>query len=381
MEDGLNHQQENTGGDNASLDNLLDIVTSENSETAAVVDDPNKKSNNENAENKPATPAANAAPAATQIAQKPEEIFGEKYKGYDWDKFRTEYDGTSKTAAEVGILRGELETAKQLSEQAVNPFADEDIASYNEFVKETNVKNYGLFERVKTADASKDPVESLVTEFLLDNPSYLGKEELVRKKMLKDHQIIEKPEMSVEEQETLELNKIGISQAAKKADERLATIREKLKVVTPVKPEVKLQQTQQAITEKTAKYEPIIKAEIAKYQKIKIPIEGKDKDGKVETFLEFELSGESLDKYSKEFSESFAKGDVDIEKNPNTILSTYFNRAVMENFPKIVHAIAEKARSMSEEEYLLAYSNPSAKLEGVHKEAAVISDGYSEILS
>ena len=38
-----------------------------------------------------------------------------------------------------------------------------------------------------------------------------------------------------------------------------------------------------------------------------------------------------------------------------------YSEAILSNFGKITHAIFERARSMTEEEFLRAYSNPSEK--------------------
>ena len=38
-----------------------------------------------------------------------------------------------------------------------------------------------------------------------------------------------------------------------------------------------------------------------------------------------------------------------------------YSEAILSNLDEITHAIFERARSMSEEEYLKAYSNPSSK--------------------
>ena len=91
-------------------------------------------------------------------------------------------------------------------------FANDDIAKFNEFVRETGIKDVGVFNKINGTDvANMNDMDALVMQHIIENPTLAGKEPQVRKyfetKYNVDPAKVTAGELT---QEELETNLIGV---------------------------------------------------------------------------------------------------------------------------------------------------------------------------
>ena len=298
-------------------------------------------------EEKPQPPKSPDAPPQTDILK---EIFGDRFKTVD----------EVKQANIVGQLE-ELQNLRQVktdleSKLAVKPktnFADDEVALYNEFVRETGIKNYSVFSKINTVDiANMDPMDALIAKTILATPSLAGKEEQIRKHFEKKYNV--DPE-SVDESE-LAVNKIGLESDANSAKKELQTLKDKLKVPEP-----------QPEPEKPKVPTPEEKAELQKgwtkvgdeaskmLAKLNVPIKGAK-----DPLLSYELSEDEIKDTRKAIIDYAVENHMELnENNVKVISSLVYNQLMLNKLPDIVHSVFEKARQMTEKDVHAMYENPS----------------------
>ena len=97
------------------------------------------------------------------------EIFG--------DRFKTVEEAKSANIAgilsEVETLRNEkTELEGKLNSKPKTNFADDEVALYNEFVKQSGIKNYGVFQKLNSTELSKvSSMDAMVIKYRLDHPN------------------------------------------------------------------------------------------------------------------------------------------------------------------------------------------------------------------
>jgi hypothetical protein len=117
--------------------------------------------------------------------------------------------------------------SSKLSAKPKTSFANDDVALFNEFVRNTGIKSFDIFSRLNGADmANIDDMDAIVLSRLVLNPELAKKEPQLRKHIEKTYNV--DPE-SVEEDE-LEINKIGLAEEGYKAKMKLQELKGKLKI-------------------------------------------------------------------------------------------------------------------------------------------------------
>ena len=291
-----------------------------------------------------------ADPASPPHSEFLKEIFGDRFQTVDEAKNANIVGALD----EVATLRQETTDLKaQLELKPKTNFANDEVALFNEFVKETGTKDYGVFNKINNAElATMEPMEALVTQYVLDHPEQSGQEPLIRKYFEKKYNV--DPELV--DDADLAVNKIGMEADGASAKKVLQELKEKLKV-----PEV------QADTSKPKELTPEAKATLTSgwnnvgknvssvLSKLQVPI----KNGK-EPLLDYEIS-ESEQKEITDFVQNYAvENQMELNKTNVDIMSTMvYNQLMINKIPDIVHSVFEKARSMTEEQVHSLYSNPS----------------------
>lgn len=301
-------------------------------------------------------------PPVIHIAEKPadivpdqrdvflKEIFGDRFKTVDEAK-QANISGIFDEAKSLRGANAELEA--KLSIKPKTNFANDEVALYNEFVKETGTKNYEVFSRINKADvATMDSMEALVTKYVLDHPEFTGKEANVKKYFEKKYNV----DPDLVDEEDLAINNVGMQADGAAAKKSLQSLKEKLKVPEPI--------------EDTAKPKVLSPEEISKLQtgwgnvgqqvstslgKLSVPI----KNGK-EPLLDYEIS-DSEKKEVAEFVQNYAvENQMELnESNVKMISTMVYNQLMINNLPNIAHSIFEKARSLTKEQVESIYDNPS----------------------
>lgn len=296
----------------------------------------------------PVPPVADPDPSKPDVLLN--EMFGGRFKSVD----------EVKNANIPGIL-DEVETLRQekadlTSQLELKPktnFANDEVALFNEFVKETGTRDYGVFNKINSAEvATMDSMEALITKYVLDHPEQSGKEPQIRKYFEKKYNV--DPEQ-VDEAD-LEINKLGMDADGTSAKKALQEIKDKLKVPEPSQEPSKPKELtpEEKATLQTG-WNKVGSGVSTKLAKLSVPI----KNGK-EPLLDYEIS-EAEQKEITDFVGNYAvENQMELnETNIRQVSTMVYNTLMMNKLPEIVHSVFEKARSLTEEQVHAIYANPS----------------------
>lgn len=277
----------------------------------------------------------------------PKEIFGED-AGDDWDGFKSKVNDWRKSAEELPALKQKLEQAP-----VENPFADEEIAAYNSFVKGTGIKNYNTFQYVKSLNLENaDPVEVMVIDQVISNPSLIGKEAILRDKLLKDNGL-DPNSYSAEE---IEVNRTLLQSKVTPLVERIKQLQS-----TEFKPMSK-QDYEAGLVKNEESIKPVVLQAVSEITSI--PVIAKSKDGKEIKVLDFDVDANLLAEKSQKIAATLARQGYTQDKMTKEVLEIVRNAAkreiLAENFQTIVHAAIKQRESEIEQMYDIQLNNPSA---------------------
>jgi hypothetical protein len=291
-----------------------------------------------------------ADPAPTPQGDMLKEIFGDRFKTVD----------EAKNANIVGLIdeveglrqaKTDLET--KLESKPKTNFANDEVALYNEFVKETGTHDYGVFNKINSAEvATMEPMEALITKYVLDHPEQSGKEPQIRKYFEKKYNV--DPEQ-VDDAE-LEVNKLPMVADGATAKKALQELKDKLKVPEIADdPSTPKELTPEAKATLESGWNSVGQNVSTALAKLQVPI----KNGK-EALLDYEIS-ESEKKEIAEFVKGYAvENQMELnETNVKTISTMVYSQLMINKLPEIVHSVFEKARGLTEEEVHAIYANPS----------------------
>lgn len=298
---------------------------------------------------------AGSGPDATGILK---EIFGDQFTSVDDLKNKNipnvlkEYD---QLRQQNQALLTEKETlTSQLSKKPKSNFANDDVALFNEFVKTTGVKSFDVFNRLNRTDvANMDYMDAIILTRLLENPDLTAKEIQLRKHVEKTYNV--DPEQVSEEE--LEINKIGLAQDGFKARQKLQELKGQLKLPEPDEgsasaiPQWTPEEQKQASTIWTAAN----KAMSEKLSKIPLFMPGSKEP--VVNFVIPEETQRVIEKNALDFAISNQMEAN--EENLTAVAKFMWSELVVRNLDKIVHSVFEKARSLTQEESLKYYHNPT----------------------
>ena len=272
------------------------------------------------------------APSASAQAPNPSEIFGENFKS--WEDVKA-------IPLQLEELRGYKTKFEELSARPSAEFADEEIAEFNAFVKNTGIKDYNSFKTIKGADENLDPIEAFVLKTVIENPEFKGKEDMLRKKFIRDFGL----DPSINEEEDIEMNKLTLKQKSKEVFDWLSDKKSKFSV-----PKVDTEALKKANAEKRGKWAEAVEKVIGSTSKLEIPFYN---NGKVEVLADFEIKPEISAMYKEAFTEAFQGYDMN-DKNVQNMEVEFRDRFIARNLPHIVsHALSvheAKLRNQWEDE-------------------------------
>jgi CHAT domain-containing protein len=276
------------------------------------------------------------------------EIFGDRFKTMD----EVKNANIIQQLEEVESLRqAKADLEARLTTKPKNNFANDEVALYNEFVRETNIADYGVFKKINGTDvANMKPMDALVAQYYLQHPGSTATEDQVRGHYEK---LYPTDENEVDEFD-LAVNRDRLTKDGMKAIEDIKALKEKLKV-----PEFQPEKPTELSPEEKASlqtgWEKIGQAVSTQLAKLKIPI----KNGK-DPLMDYEIA-ESEQQEIKEFVAKYAVENRMELSEPNVkMLSTMvYNQMLINKLPDIVHSVFEKARSLTEAQVHALYENPS----------------------
>jgi hypothetical protein len=285
------------------------------------------------------------------------EIFGDRFASVD------ELRGADipKQLEELETLRQENQTLKGQVENPTIGFANDNVALFNEFVKETGINDFRVFGQIANADLEKiDHMEALVLAEVMRNPRLSGREDLLRKSLQEKYQV--DPQL-VEDgtitSDKLEMNKITLETEASGAVKSLKEIKEKVKL--PEKRETttppggkKLSPEQEAVL--TDGWKDIGGKISAEWKAIPLTPEGAKNP-----ILNYALADADKKTIVDDAVAFVVENQMELnEANVKKAFGMMRDNFILSNMPKIIHSVAEKVRGMTKEQLDAIYDNPSA---------------------
>jgi hypothetical protein len=303
-------------------------------------------------------PSKNVPDTDTIRATMLNEMFGESYKTVEEVK-KANIPASLQELATLRQKNQELEA--QVKARPKHAFANDDIAKMNEFVRETGIKDVGIFNRLSVADiANMEPMDALVLQHIIDNPSLAGKEPQVRKyfetKYNVDPKKVEAGDLT---QEELEVNQIGIHSDGSKAKDKLSTLKGKIKMpeVPADEPGKKVKWTPEVEATQKAGWNTVNERMMAEFSTIPITLKGSK-----EPIVNFVLPEEAKKVLLSNALDYVVSNQLEVnEANVKSVAQSMYSDLRLSMQDDIVHAVFERARSLTEKEYLEKYHNPSKK--------------------
>ena len=303
---------------------------------------------------------AGSSPDATGILK---EIFGDQFTSVD-DLKKRNIPNALKEAEQLRqqheqLLAENKDLSSKLSVKPKSNFADDDVALYNEFVRETKIKSYDIFNRLNGTDlATMDPKEAIVLARLLEEPELAKMEPQLRRRVETTYNV--DPER-VDDDE-LEINKFRLAEDGIKARRTLQEFKSKLKLPEPdAGSDPTPQWTPEQERELTTQWSAANKAMGEKLSKIPIYLPGpKDSKEAPAPFINFAIPEEMQRAIMKEATEMAINDRMGIDENSLTRIAKYmYSELILRNLDGIAHSIFEKARSLSDKEVRERYHNPT----------------------
>jgi len=290
--------------------------------------------NNDGGDNGGNPPAASSQQNTTVAAFNFAETFGE---GYDQDKVKADLN-------EFKELKAKYE---QLSTKPSADFADESVAEFNAYVKNTGNKDYTAFLQLKNASEDLDPIEALILKATIENPEYRGKEELLRNKLIKENGL----DPNLNDSEEIEFNKIALKGKTKEVFDWLRDNKNKMGV-TKVDPET----VKQAKVLAETKWLEIANEKIGAKSKLTIPTY---QDGKIVPFTEFEIKPELATQYKTAFAKMMSESNYEVNPKNVEVMEREFNdRFIVNNLPQIMADALQKHENTLKQQWEDQYGGP-----------------------
>lgn len=262
-------------------------------------------------------------------APTPSELFGDGIN--DWETAKAE---NTKRMQDYHDLRTKYD---EISARPNNDFADDEVAEYNSFVKNTGIKDFNTFKQVKGADDNLDAIEAFVLKKVIENPDLRGKEDLVRRKIIKDFGLDE----DLNSPDDIEMNQITLKEKSKEVYDWLKDMKGKLNV-----PKTDKEALNKAVLEKESKWLEAAEKVINGVSKLQIPTYS---NGKVEILTDFDVKPEIAAEYKTAFAKAFSGYDLN-EQNVQAMESEFRDKFVARNLPHIVsHALAIQEAKLRQE--------------------------------
>jgi hypothetical protein len=293
------------------------------------------------------------------------EMFGGRFKTFE----EAQLANIPQVLDEVETLRQrttELQT--KLEAKPKNLFVNDDLAKFNEFVRDTGISNYNVFNTLNTSEIDKmDDLNALVMQYIVENPDYTGRESEIRGYFERKYQLNlldgkDVDEMDEAERRTLEAqvsdNKIQMGTDARSAKKQLLDMKGKIKMPEfaedkPTAPEGKSKEELEKLSGLWNNAKPVISKQLSKFS---IPL-GKD------SFVSYELSEDEQKEIGELAYEYAVKNQLELNAdNAKTLRIALQKEVLFAKFNDIANAIAVKVSKMTEQEQKAIYHNPSAKI-------------------
>lgn len=279
------------------------------------------------------------------------EMFGDRFESVD--KFK-EADVVTRLD-EFDSLREAKEKLEGQLNQSYNPFANESVAKFNHFVKETGIDNMNVFAKITSLGEDSDPIDVLVAKKIVDNPKLIGREADLKDLLINEYKV--DPEEFDESE--IRRNKLKLELDSEDALKSIGELKSKLdnfEFVDPSKvSEKRAEELKKQQSEMKEQWGSIVGKISENLPSFKIDL-GEDK-GSFEFSYNEEQKKESegliLD-YLVQNNKPFTKESV------QEAVMFASNSLYSKNVNEIFNSFREKTISETREQFDKEYSNPSA---------------------
>lgn len=287
------------------------------------------------------------------------EMFGDQYKTVE-DVKKANIPASLKERDELRQRVTELDALVKAKPK--HQFANDDIAKMNEFVRETGIKDASVFNKLNAADlANMSDIDVLSLNHVIGNPRLAGEnpQEIrgyFERKYNVDKAKVEAGDMTEQE---LKYNQMDMQAEADKARVKLQELKGKIKMPEVMADEAVTSKkwTPEIETKQKADWSAVNEKMGEEFAKIPIVLEG----GK-EPIVNFVLPEETKKSILQNALDYVVSNQMEVnEDNVKSVATAMYSDIVYSNRQKIYHAIFERARSMTEEDILKVYHNPSKK--------------------
>jgi hypothetical protein len=298
------------------------------------------------------------------------EMFGEQYKTVEDVKNAKIPDALKEL---VTLRQKNQELSDSLAKKPKHAFASDDIAKFNEFARETGIKDASVFNKINVTDvANMSDMDALVMQHIIDNPSLAGQEPQVRRYLERrydvdsskiDHKKVDSGDMTQDEYDENKLeydtNLIGVTSEAGKAKAKLQELKAKIKM-----PETTVDEP-----DKSKKWTPEVEAKQKDtWGKVNTEMYGQFKTlpirlkGAKEPIVNFVLPEEAQSAMLANATDYAISNQMEVnQENVTAIAKAMYSDIRDTYFEDILHAVFERARTVTEKEMLEVYHNPSSK--------------------
>lgn len=287
------------------------------------------------------------------------EMFGDQYKTVE-DVKKANIPASLKERDELRQRVTELDALVKAKPK--HQFANDDIAKMNEFVRETGIKDASVFNKLNAADlANMSDIDVLSLNHVIGNPRLAGEnpQEIrgyFERKYNVDKAKVEAGEMTEQE---LKYNQMDMQAEADKARVKLLELKGKIKMPEVVADEAvnSKKWTPEVETQQKTVWSKVNEKMGEEFAKIPIVLKGAK-----EPIINFVLPEETKKSMLQNALDYAISNQMEVnEANIQSIGSAMYSDILFTHRDEIYHAIFERARSMTEEEILKVYHNPSKK--------------------
>ena len=304
------------------------------------------------------------------------ETLGGKYKNVEELK-AADIPGKLK---ELEELRDANATLKTQAENPVAGFVNDDVAKFNQFVKDTGTNDYVMFDKLNKANLENmDSMDALVLKQIIDNPKLIGQETRVKKMLVKKYNI--NPDDVKDEklsQDDFELNQLNMEAEAGKAQKGLVELKGKIRM--PEKPEPPVQTikppTKEELELNREKWGTVSGVMFDAVKELPFYPEGKEnKDGTKNEPFKFAVTAESTKEVHKMISDFCVENQLEpnekfIASFSPFILGLYVSKNANFVLKSHMDTFAEKVKK----EVAEVYEHPSALKTGEQAEIEKLDD-------
>lgn len=316
------------------------------------------------------------------------EMFGDQFKS--WDEVKKADIPTSLKDLET-LRRKNQELETQINAKPKHHFANDDIAKLNEFIRETG-KDAVVFNKIYGLDvANTKDMDALILAHVIENPRLAGKDpQDVRAYFemkynvdpsLIDPKLVEDGKITAEE---LAANKrkynfgmMEMEADAQKAKEKILDLQSKIKMPEIPKDDPagssKTKWTPEVETKQKDAWTTVGNAMLGKFDKI--PLSIKNKEGVPVSIANFALPEKAKTDLLGKALKYVVDNQMEVNETNVTAIANAMYSDIRESFfEDILSVVFERARSMTEKEYLESIHNPSKKnTDHPDKEKGVVS--------